>query len=202
MSSYRIITGALCLMAAAPLAKAGPQEDAMLQQVKQMAAQGQNAQTTAQVNQYVDQNKDLITSILQNYVQYMKQIQDMSGDGTAPAQPATPQGAQPTPAAATQQQTQQPQQQAQPEQQAQQNAAPQQATQTSETAQALQPSSLQPSDGLQPAHLAGYPALPAVDPVSAVQHPTTGQLNHASAVQKEMQDRKQYLMEHPEGYTY
>jgi hypothetical protein len=41
-----------------------------------------------------------------------------------------------------------------------------------------------------------------VDPVTSITHPTAAQLEYAAKVQKEMQARKAYLMEHPEGYTY
>ncbi|HEX4086249.1 MAG TPA: hypothetical protein VHY22_15135 [Chthoniobacteraceae bacterium] len=194
MFNHRMITGVLCLMAAAPLAKAGPQEDAMIQQIKQIASQGQDPQTAAQVSQYVDQNKALITSILHNSMQVLAQLQSISTDGTAPTPlaSASPQAAQQDPSA-----------QPQP----QQNAAPQQQAQGPETAQAiqtavLQTGTLEASGGLQTAHLTGYPALPTAPPVSAVQYPTAEQLDHAASVQKEMQARKQYLMEHPEGYTY
>ena len=61
---------------------------------------------------------------------------------------------------------------------------------------------VQASGGLQTAHLAGYPALPAAETVSTVTQPTAAQLDYAAKVQKEMQARKKYLMEHPEGYTY
>lgn len=62
--------------------------------------------------------------------------------------------------------------------------------------------SAQDSGPLRMSHLAGYPALPNVEPTSAITHPTAAQLENAAKLQKEMQARKAYLMEHPEGYTY
>ena len=68
----------------------------------------------------------------------------------------------------------------------------------------LRTSSLQPSGGLRTGHLAGYPSLPDVDPISSVTKSTmtAAQAEYAAKVQKEDQERKDYLMAHPEGYTY
>lgn len=157
----------LLLLAAAPIAKADPDTTALLQQVKQIAAQGQDAQTTAQVNQYVDQNQDAISTILKGYTNYLKQVQVMADDGTAAS-------------AATRSAT---------------SAAPQSST-------TLRISTVQPSGSLKTSHLAGYPALPDADPMSSITQPAADQLAYAAKVQKEVQARKQYLMDHPEGYTY
>jgi len=174
------------------IAKAGPQDDALLQQVKQIASQGQSAQTTEQVNQYVDQNRDAITAILKNYMDYLKQLQEMSDDQPAATNQATATSATTAAQTPTQQQPAAP------------PATPAQTQSTAGLAMAtLQTSSgPQTSGGVQTAHLAGYPALPDAPPVSAIQHPTVEQLVNGATVQKEMQDRKQYLEEHPEGYTY
>lgn len=183
---------AACLLAAAPMAEAGSDDDALLQQVKQAASKGQNAQTAAQINQYVDQNHDVISALLKEYVNYLNQVQAMTANGVT----VTPGNPQPAASAA--------------------NAAngpaasgtTPNASSGAAAASDLQPSTalqingLQPSGELQTSHLAGYPALPDVEPVSSVTQPTAAQLEYAAQVQKEMQARKQYLMEHPEGYTY
>jgi hypothetical protein len=192
MCSHRKLAAALaaCLLAAAPMARAGPDDDALLEQVKQLASKGQNAQTAAQVNQFVDQNQDAITAILKGYVNYLNQAQAMTADdGTGT--PGKPQAAATSANAAN-------------------GPAPSDAGQSASTGAAtgLQPSTglkitgLQPSGGLRTSHLAGYPALPDVEPVSSVTQPTAAQLEYAAKVQKQMQERKAYLMAHPEGYTY
>lgn len=160
------------------MAKAGD-ETALLEQVKQLASQGQDAATAAQVNEYVDANKDAISAVLKGYVTYINQLQAMTADTGVSTAPQA--------AAAT-------------------ATAPVQtagaAVTTGATSTALRTSSVQPSGGLRTAHLAGYPALPDVDPVSSITEPTAAQLEYAAKVQQEMQARKQYLMAHPEGYTY
>jgi len=180
---------AACLLAAAPMAEAGSDDDALLQQVKQAASKGQNAQTAAQINQYVDQNQGLISAILKGYLNYLNQIQSMTAvDGTGPANPlpAAANAATAPAASGTTPNTSS-------------GAA---ATTELQPSTGLQINGLQPSGELQTSHLAGYPALPDVEPVSSVTQPTAAQLEYAAQVQKEMQARKQYLMEHPEGYTY
>jgi hypothetical protein len=156
---------------------------ALLGQVKQIASQGQDAQTAAQVIQYVDKNQNVITAILKLYVNYIKQIQSMAADngGGTPAASGTSVASQ----GASSDQTAD-------------SAAPQ----DSNAASTVRTSDLQPSTSLRTGHLAGYPALPPVDPVTSITHPTAAQLEYAAKVQKEMQARKAYLMEHPEGYTY
>jgi len=190
MSNLRkLLTCGVCLLAAPGyMAKAGPSDAALLNQVKQIASQGQDAQTAAQVNQYVDKNQDIITAILKGYVNYLKQIQSMAADdGTGT--PAT--------VRANRQSNTGDAQTASVEGTAggRETSAPMQSAE-------LQASGVQASSGLQTAHLAGYPALPAVEPVSSITHPTVGQLENAAKVQREMQERKAYLMEHPQGYTY
>jgi murein L,D-transpeptidase YcbB/YkuD len=178
---------AACLLAAAPMAEAGSDDDALLQQVKQAASKGQNAQTAAQINQYVDQNQGLISAILKGYLNYLNQIQSMTAvDGTGTPQPAAANAATAPAASGTTPNTSS-------------GAA---ATTELQPSTGLQINGLQPSGELQTSHLAGYPALPDVEPVSSVTQPTAAQLEYAAQVQKEMQARKQYLMEHPEGYTY
>ena len=170
-----------CFLAGAPMAQAGPDEDALLQQVKQLASKGQDAQTAAQVSQYVDQNKDALATILKGYTDYLNQAQAMGamdGSGT----PATPQTASATGTS--------------------QNANGGAAASGQQISTGLQMSAVQGSGVLRMSHLAGYPALPDVDPVSSVLRPTAAQLEYAARVQKEMQARKRYLMEHPQGYTY
>ena len=201
---------AVLVLAGSPIAKGDPDDAALLAEVKQLAAQGQNAQTAAQVNQYVDQNQDAISAILK----YLKQLQTMSEDDGAGGQPQGPPasgtggrdrntgasngagaggtnapGAGGTNAA---------------------NSANGGAAEGSGGAQSgggqasngLRTSSVQASGGLRTSHLAGYPSLPDVDPTSSVTTLTAAQMEYAAQVQREMQERKQYLMQHPEGYTY
>jgi hypothetical protein len=162
--------------------------------VKQLASQGQDAQTTSKVNQYVDQNQDAITAILNGYVNYLKQIQAMTADdgsGTAAQPAAAPAGGGAgTPPNAASPNTA--------------NGAANGGGQSSEVqpSAALGASSVQPSGELQTSHLAGYPSLPDVDPVSSVTAMTAAQMEYSARVQKDMMERKQYLMQHPEGYTY
>jgi hypothetical protein len=174
---------AACLLAGQQIAKAGDDDAALLAQVKQLAAQGQDAQTTAQVNQYVDQNQNVISSILSGYARYIKQVQAMTDDSVSGAPVATGQAAG-TAAPAVQQDS----------------GAPQ--TSEVQPSTALRTSEIQPSGGLRTAHLAGYPALPDVDPTSSVTTLTAEQREYTLKVQQENKARKQYLMQHPEGYTY
>ena len=178
---------AACILAVAPIAKAGPQEDALVDKVKQIATQGQDAQTAALVNQYVDQHHDLITAILKMYINYLSQLQaTMAASGTtAPDSSQTaPAGTQPITGDA---------------------AKPDTVLQTTnaQPAAASQPATgLQAADGLKTGHLAGYPSLPDMAPASSIKQPTAEQLEYAAKVQKEDQARKEYLMTHPWGYTY
>ncbi len=185
-----------------PVAKAGPDEAALIAQVKQLASQGQSPQTAAQVDQFVDQNQDVISAFLKMYMNYLKQMQAAGDDGTAPA-------AQPS---------QTPPASAQPAEvqksgggnaanggDASNTASAANAASQSGSVQAsggLRISPVQASGELRTAHLAGYPSLPAVDPVSSVSGLTAAQMAYAARVQKDVEERKQYLMQHPEGYTY
>lgn len=179
---------AVCLLAGASIAKAGPGDDALIDQVKQLASQGQDAQTTAQVNQYVDENRDAISAIIKEYANYLGQAQAM----TANDETAMPGTSQTTPAGTVQK----------PETEAGTAAGNGRQTSGLQPAPVLQISGVQASGGLRTAHLQGYPALPDVEPVTSVTQPTAAQIEYAARVEKEMQARKKYLMEHPEGYTY
>jgi hypothetical protein len=202
MSNYKQLAAAAgaCMLAGGQMAWAGPDDGALLQLVTQMASQGQNAQTAAQVNEYVDQNQDAISTILKGYVNYVKQIEGMTADDGSAGSAAQPQpqpqqgsgngaagtggdaGADDTP-----------------------NTGGSGAGQESNglrAADGLRTSHVQPSGGLRTSHLAGYPSLPEVDPISSVTTLTAAQIEYAAQVQKQMQDEKQYLMLHPEGYTY
>jgi hypothetical protein len=218
VNRYRFMIWAICLggLGLAPVANAGSedakesqdaQNAALLQQVKQLASKGQDAQTAGQVNQYVDQNHDVISAILKGYTDYFKQVQtaptnDGAGliaTGTTPT--TTPSASVDSPT------TTQPVSADSPT--TTQSASADSPTTTTTTATvdplastALQPSSVQASGGLQTSHLAGYPALPTVDPVTSINQPTAAQLEYAARMQKAMQARKAYLMAHPEGYTY
>jgi hypothetical protein len=54
--------------------------------------------------------------------------------------------------------------------------------------------SVQASTGLQTGHLAGYPSLPAVDPVTSVKALSEDQVAYAAKVRREDYDRKAVLM--------
>lgn len=198
---------------------AAPSNAALLSQIKEIASQGQDAETKKQVSQYVDQNQGPITALLNSYANYFKHVQTANDDdgnaAPAPTQtaPASAQTA-PPPAQTVQQPSQTSGSAA-----SSQNTATADAAESTQEGNGVQPSGelqsasiqpsgglyiagVQPSGGLVTAHLAGYPSLPAVDPTSSVPHPNAAQLAYAAIVQKEMQDRKAYLMAHPEGYTY
>jgi len=190
---------AVCLLAAVRTASAGTDDDALLAQVKQLAAQGQNPQTAQQVNEYVDGNKDAINAILNGYAAYLKQLKSVSDDNDAAASPVQGPPAQTSGSCAPAQNTTAPP--------APQSNTPQagmaQATAAQQSSTDIQPSSgLQASSDLQTSHLAGYPALPAGDPVTSVKQLTADQLAYAARVRREDQARKDYLMAHPNGYTY
>jgi len=170
------ILAAACLMAGtagAQVAQTGTDDSSLLEQVKQQASKGQDAQTVAEVSKYVDSNHDIISAILKGYLSYIGKIQAMMTNNET----GTPDAPQPAVSGTEATTTQQP------------------------VAQA-RTTDVQPSGPLKTGHLAGYPSLPAVDPASSVINPTAAQLDYAAKVQKEMQARKQYLMAHPEGYTY
>jgi hypothetical protein len=165
-------------------------------QLKQLASQGQDAQTAAQVDQYVDKNQDAISAILAGYVNYLKQVQAMAADdGTGP-----PPGPRPPQTSGTSTTAQSPPANTAPPNSAPPNGGPQTAALQPSTG--LQTATVQPSGGLQTSHLAGYPALPAVDPVSTVTTLSAAQAAYALKVQKENEARKAYLMAHPAGYSY
>ena len=205
---------------------AAPSNAALLSQIKEIASQGQDAETKKQVSQYVDQNQGPITALLNSYANYFKHFQTANDDdgnaAPAPTQsaPASTQTA-PPPAQTAPPPAQTVQQPSQTSGSAasSQNTATADAAESTQEGNGVQPSGelqsasiqpsgglhiagVQPSGGLVTAHLAGYPSLPAVDPTSSVPHPNAAQLAYAAIVQKEMQDRKAYLMAHPEGYTY
>lgn len=197
---------AVCALAASPIARGGPDDAPLLTEVKQLASQGQNAQTTAQVNQFVDQNQGAISTILQGWVNYLKQIEKMAADPDL--DPATQtQPAQPT-------QPTQPAQQIGRSRDGRNGEGSGRADASIGTgsggfqASGAQPpnaqpnSSVQASGPLRTSHLAGYPSLPDVDPVSSIGGLTAAQMQYAAMVERQMQERKQYLMQHPEGYTY
>jgi hypothetical protein len=171
-----------------PVANAAPDDSALIAQLKQLATQGQDAQTTAQVNQYIDQNKGALSAILSSATNYLKQMQP-AADADEAAPPANPPSQQPT---ETQTQT----------------TEPTTALQTSTGTQAssglqpsgglstatIQASSVQPSSGLQTGHLPGYPSLPAGDPITSVKVLTADQADYVIKVRTENYDRKAALM--------
>jgi hypothetical protein len=207
---------ALGLCTNAPIAKAGsdsrPDADALVAQVKQLASLGQDAKTTAEVNQFVDQNHDMIGAMLIGYMNYFKHIQAMMNDDEASTsvQPKSASGTSSRDAALVNTPDQAASQGSQNNilllQGGPQSASlqPSSGLQTSsmQPSSGVQSASIQPSSELQTFHLAGYPSLPDVAPISSVTQPTAGQLEYAEKVQREVLARKAYLMAHPEGYTY
>jgi hypothetical protein len=166
---------------------------ALLEQVKQMASKGQNAETVNQINQYVAKNHDLISTIIKLYTDYLKRIQGMA-DGKGNIEPGMP-----NPMAAQETGTGQSTGNNQAAVSPQANAT---GPSKGQRGASSQTDLLGPDDVLITAHLPGYPALPEVDPVSSIMHPTIEQLEYAKKVQDDMQTRKAYLMEHPNGYSY
>jgi len=180
------------LVAMTPAAEAAaPDAESLLTQVKQMASQGQDPQTAAQVNQFVEEHQDVITAVLKMYLNYLKQIQTVENgnDAAQGVQPAAAQGSATASGVSA----------VNPEADRGTQAAPAAQVQPST---GLRVSSIQPSGGLQTGHLAGYPSLPDVDPTSSVTRLTAEQVAYAAKVRQENLARKEYLMEHPEGYSY
>jgi hypothetical protein len=188
---------AACLLAATPMAKAGPDEATLLTQVKQLASQGQDPQTADQVNQYVDENQGVIGAILKEYLNYLKQIQTMTAENYGET-PGKPQAAQANGTAGTSQNTAGTMNAASGGMQ----AGALQPSSGLQASSGLQTSSVQASGGLQTGHLAGYPSLPDVDPTTSVTRLTVEQVDYAAKVQKEMQERKEFLMGQPVADTY
>jgi hypothetical protein len=168
-SARQLGTLAACLLAAAPMAGATPEEDASVEKVKQLAADGQDPATKALVNQYVDQHKDEISAILKVCMNFLNELKAKMGDSPSPG------NAESTPG----------------------NAAAQPAE-----GPRLRMAALQPASGLRTSHLAGFPSLPDMAPDSSVKQLTADQLEYAAQVKKEVQERKEYLMTHPWGYSY
>lgn len=56
---------------------------------------------------------------------------------------------------------------------------------------------LQPAASLIGAHLDGYPALPDGGPVASILYPTPAQLAHKAEVDRQLRERKRFLMENP-----
>jgi len=195
MSKIHILLAASLLMAALPAALAAPDADSpLITQLKQIATQGQDPQTTAQVNAYIDQNKGPLNAILQSSAAYLKQAgvsSDPSGDATpstAP-QPATTQpSTAPTTATAT--------------------ASTDPAASQTQPSTGLQTSSpitdaqIQPSSGLQTSHLAGYPALPQGEPISSVTTLSPAQAQFVAKIRQENLARKAELMASASGAAY
>jgi hypothetical protein len=198
------------------------QSDPTTQQVAQEASQGQDPITATEITKYIDQHQDVVSAIIKMYSSYIKQLQTLtndtnSGDSqnlqtiTAALSSAL---ASNTSASTNSNNSGTSQQGAiQPSSSAQEGVIqPSSGTQegviqpsSGVQAGSVQPSSgvqagsVQPSGGLVTGHLAGYPSLPAVDPVSAVKQMTQDQIDYAAKVQKENQARKQSLMAQPAG---
>jgi hypothetical protein len=185
-------TIAAALLAGAPATKA--QSDPTTSQVAEEASQGQDSITAADVTKYIDQHQDLVSAILKMYMNYIKQIQTLANDnGTSTTTSvqtisSTQDSSSATSASGS-------------------TTAQQGVLQPSSGIQAgsMQPSSgvqagsVQPSDGLKTGHLAGYPSLPAVDPISSVKQMSEEQIEYAAKVRKENQERKESLMALPVG---
>jgi hypothetical protein len=187
---------AACAMAGAPMLKADPNDDAILAQVKQLASQGQDSQVASQVSQFVDENQGLISSIIKMYTGYLKQFAvTASDDGTPSAQTAA------TSSAPALTESTDPQAAALQPSSGLQASTDLQGS-SLQPSSGLQTSSLQPSAGLQTDHLAGYPSLPAVDPITSVTRLTAEQIDYVRQVNADNQARKESLMGHPESYGY
>jgi len=200
MSKYFIPIAAI-LLASMPMAYAAPDDDALVAQLKQLATQGQDPNTAAQVNQYIDQNKGAITALLESCKSYVQQLQSGSTADLSPA-PANPPN---PPPAGTQTQTSEPTAgavQASSGMQASSGLQPSgglgnsgvQASSGLQASTGLQTSAVQPSSGLQTSHLAGYPSLPPGDPIPSVTVLTADQVQYATKVRRENYDRKATLM--------
>ena len=156
-------------------------EDPQIAQLRKIATSGQSAVITAQVNDFIDQNKDSISALLKSCEDYLSGLKSsLSQEGTGTTTDTSGAPLAPPPVAQT--------------------TTP---ASTSPSLQpgALQPSSLQPSVGLRTNHLAGYPSLPATDPTTSLQKLTPEQIQYAVRIQKLMQAQKAYLMAHPAGYS-
>ena len=200
MSKSLIAIAALSL-AWLPLAKAGPDDDALIAQLKQIATHGQDSQTTAQVNDYIDQNKGAISALLDSATSYLQQqFQPQSGtDATAATANPPPQPA------GTQAQTGDTATNPAPSgtgPQASSGLQPSGGLGSSamQPSTGLQTSEVQPSTGLQASttlqtgHLAGYPSLPSGDPITSVKALTADQAAYVAKVRSEDYDRKAELM--------
>jgi hypothetical protein len=191
------------LLAGTPAMKA--QSDPATSQVAQEASQGQDTVTAAEVTKYIDQHQDLVSAILKMYMNYIKQIQTLanddgtstttnvqtisttpgSGSGSSASEGGTVQEGVVQPSSGVQAGTMQPSSGIQPG--------------TMQPSSGVQAGSVQPSGGLTTGHLAGYPSLPAVDPVSSVKHMSEEQIEYAAKVRKENQESKESLMAQPVG---
>jgi hypothetical protein len=196
------------------------QSDPATQQVAQEASQGQDPITATEITKYIDQHQDLVSAIIKMYSNYIKQIQTLtndtnSGDSqnlqtiTAALSSAMGNGTNSNlsasgpvqegevqPSSGTQEGVIQPSSRVQAGSVQASSGVQAGSVQASSGVQA---GSVQPSGGLVTGHLAGYPSLPAVDPVSAVKQMTQDQVDYAAKVQKENQARKQSLMAQPVG---
>lgn len=176
---------AALVLLSAGAARAGQSED--LEQVIQLASQGQNAQTSAEVRQYVQGHQDQISGILQTYRAYLA----LSDVGVQGAPPPAASGTNAAIASLAGQNT----------------AAVSAETQTA----GGQTTSLQTSTGLKTgglqtgalatSHLPGVPGLPDVSAASAITDPNAAQLQHAAEVQAALQVRKRVLMKTPLPYN-
>ncbi|MGA3171640.1 MAG: hypothetical protein ABSE62_11585 [Chthoniobacteraceae bacterium] len=173
------------ILIASPMAMADDNsDDALLQKVKQQATQGQDPQTAQQVNQYIDQHKEAIMALVKELMTYLTQ---MTNDNGANAQaPQMPPPSIPSPSTSAQNTSSEETSASQPTLLQISNVQP---------SGGLQTSDVQPSGGLVTGHLAGYPSLPDVEPISSVNHPTAEQLQYATQTQKAMQARKKELMQ-------
>ena len=196
------------------------QSDPTTQQVAQEASQGQDPITATEITKYIDQHQDVVSAIIKMYSSYIKQLQTLtndtnSGDSqnlqtiTAALSSAMGNGTNSNlsasgpvqegevqPSSGTQEGVIQPSSRVQAGSVQASSGVQAGSVQASSGVQA---GSVQPSGGLVTGHLAGYPSLPAVDPVSAVKQMTQDQVDYAAKVQKENQARKQSLMAQPVG---
>ena len=179
---------AVCMMAICTAANAADNDDALLRQVTQIASQGQSAQTAAAVQNYVNSHSDIISAILKGYLNYIKQVEAAAADDENA--PATQTGGTEGQAASTGVAPQQP------------NGESLAMAASSRSTSGIQTAQLQPSGELRTSHLAGFPALPDVEPTDSIKTMSETQAAYAAKVRRENEDRKEYLMAHSEGYTY
>jgi len=187
----------------ASMAEGRAQADPTTDQVAQEASQGQDPITAADITKYIDQHQDLVSAVLKMYMNYIKQIQTLANSDSTSGTPdlqtissalGSTAGYSTNGSGTAQEGVVQPSSGVQAE-----SVQPSSGIQAGsvQPSSGVQAGSVQPSDGLKTGHLAGYPSLPAVDPVSSVKQLSEEQIEYAAKVRKENQERKETLMAQP-----